>query len=257
MTTLKEKLRRKQPTIGSWLSLCDPHVCEMMAKQGGFDWLVVDMEHTATDMSGMAHMIQIIDLCGLDALVRVGANDPLLIKRALDAGATGVIIPQVNSREDALAAVSSAHYPPAGTRGAGLFRAHGYGADSQAYYASVADRTTVIVQIEHHEGVRNVEDIMAVDGVDGFLIGPYDLSASLGQSGNFDHPDVVACLDRLAAYAGTGDKAAGVHVVQPDAALLKRRVGEGFVFVAYGTDVLFLGERLAVAKREVAALAGT
>ncbi|MEQ9169920.1 MAG: aldolase/citrate lyase family protein [Rhodospirillales bacterium] len=243
-SNLKRKLKMKEPTIGSWLSLGNRGVCEMMAKLGGFDWLVVDMEHTATDFEAMTDLIQVTDLCGLEALVRIGTNDPLLMKRALDAGAHGIIVPQVNTPDDARRAVASAYYPPRGNRGAGLFRAQGYSDDFESYRRWAETEITVFVQIEHHEGVANLEEIMAVDGIDGFLIGPYDLSASLGHPGDFTHPDVEVQLARLADYARHGSKPAGIHVVSPDAAHLRRRLDEGFVFIAYGTDMLFLSERL-------------
>ncbi|MEQ8505354.1 MAG: aldolase/citrate lyase family protein [Rhodospirillales bacterium] len=253
---LKRKLIAKEATVGSWLSLGNRSVCEMMATLGGFDWLVVDMEHTATDFQAMTDLIQITDLCGLEPLVRVGTNDPLLIKRALDAGAHGIIVPQVNTPEDARKAVASAYYPPRGNRGAGLFRAQGYSDDFDSYHRWAETEITVIAQIEHHEGVTNLEEIMATDGIDGFLIGPYDLSASLGHPGDFSHADVEAQLDRLADYARQGDKPAGIHVVSPDAAHLRRRLEEGFIFIAYGTDMLFLSERLTHEKASVRAVNG-
>lgn len=248
---LKKRLAEKRPTIGSWLSLRDVNVCEMMARLGGFEWLVVDMEHTAIGVAEMSNLIQVTDLCGLDCLVRVGANDPLLIKQALDSGARGIIVPQINTPEEARQAAASAYYPPAGNRGAGLFRAQAYGGGFADYQSRAASETVVIVQIEHHVGVANLAEIMATDGVDAFFVGPYDLSASLDRAGQFDHPDVVECLDRIAAYAETGNKAAGIHVVEPDADTLRKRISDGFSLVAYGTDMLFLNDRLAAARATV------
>lgn len=252
VSKLKRKLLTKEATVGSWLTLSSRQVCEMMASQGGFDWLVVDMEHTAIDFAAMIDLFQVTDLSGLEPLARVGTNDPLLIKRALDAGAHGIIVPQVNTAEDAARAVASAYYPPRGERGAGLFRAQGYSDTFEAYYKWAETEISVIVQIEHHEGVDNLLKIMETDGVDGFLIGPYDLSASLGQPGNFTHPDVEKYLNRLADYAKRGDKAAGIHVVTPVADQLRRRLDEGFSFIAYGTDVLFLSGRLKEERLTVA-----
>ena len=132
MGKLKDKLRKKQLSIGSWMSLGDTSIAEIMAK-AGFDWLVIDMEHSAISTEQCQELIRIVDLCGSSPLVRIGENNPLLIKRAMDAGAHGIIVPMVNSRNDAENAVSALKYPPSGTRGVGLSRAQGYGTSFNKY----------------------------------------------------------------------------------------------------------------------------
>ena len=128
MKSLKERLRKKEVTVGSWITLGHPSVAEIMA-HSGFDWLTVDMEHSAITLHQAQQLIQVIELSGVVPLVRVGENDPNLIKRVMDAGAHGVIVPMVNSKEEAEKAVRSVKYPPKGSRGVGLARAQKYGAD--------------------------------------------------------------------------------------------------------------------------------
>ena len=147
MTSLKDKLAQRQLTVGSWLSIASTETAEIMLG-GGFDWLAIDMEHTAIGTEAMARMIQVVTLAGCPVLVRVGANDALLIKRAMDSGATGVIVPMINSADDARRAVEALYYPPRGKRGVGLARAQGYGRSFETY-RSWADREAVLVaQIE-------------------------------------------------------------------------------------------------------------
>jgi 2-dehydro-3-deoxyglucarate aldolase len=241
--TLKARLASRELTIGSWLSFGFTPVCEMMAK-AGFEWLVIDMEHTAISVADQLQLIQIIELAQCVPLVRVGANDPLLIKRALDAGAHGVVVPMINSVEDARRAVASTYYPPHGRRGAGLGRAHAYGLDFSAYKDRADRDTALVVQIEHIEGVGALEAILAVDGVDAFIIGPYDLTGSLGRPGMWDDPEVRAALDNVERIMGRSSKPGGFHVVHSDREELMERIESGYRFIAYGDDMVFLAEKL-------------
>lgn len=243
MSSLKSKLKNKQLTIGSWLSLGNAAVCEMMV-HAGFDWLVVDMEHTSTDFETMENLIRVTELSGCVPLVRVGANDPLLIKHALDAGAHGVIIPQVKTAAEARSAVDAAYYPPRGSRGVGLYRAQGYGLKFEEYLERSARETVVVVQIEHRDGVDNLDEILSVEGVDAMFVGPYDLSGSFGKPGQFDAPEVVASMATITKKTRDGKVSGGLHVVQPDHELLQRRIDEGYTFIAYGIDMMFLSSTL-------------
>ncbi len=241
--TLKKRISAKELTVGSWLSFGYPSVCEIMAT-AGFDWMVVDMEHTAIDMSQALQLIQIIDLAGCVPLVRVGENDPLAIKRAMDAGAHGVIVPMVNTPAEARKAVSAVRYPPLGTRGVGLGRAHAYGLGFEQYRAWAEEETILIVQIEHIEGVENLEEILAVEGVDGFIVGPYDLSGSLGRPGDFAHPAVAHALETVRRIMKESPKVGGYHVVHSSQAEFVERIDQGYKFIAYGDDMVFLAEKV-------------
>jgi 2-dehydro-3-deoxyglucarate aldolase len=240
MTTLKRRLADGETTIGSWITIGHTVVAEIMAK-AGFDWLTVDMEHSAITLAEAQQLVQVIDLSGCVPLVRVGANDANLIKRAMDCGAHGVLVPMVNSRDDAERAVSSVRYPPRGTRGVGLARAQYYGADFERYREWNEGESVVIVQVEHIEAVKNLEAIVNVEGVDGFIVGPYDLSGSIGFPGQFEHPEVADALAEVRRVAEQCDTVAGYHVIPPEPAQFIERVEQGFRFVAYSLDILLLG----------------
>ena len=239
--SLKGRLRKRELTIGSWITLGHTSIAEIMA-QAGFDWLTVDMEHSAITLHEAQQLIQVIELSGCVPLVRVGANDANLIKRVMDAGAHGVIVPMVNSREDAERAVGAVKYPPQGFRGVGLARAQAYGADFEGYRKWNEAESVVVVQIEHVRAVENLEAILSVEGVDAFIVGPYDISASLGVPGQFNHPDMSAALRRIMETANRLEAVAGYHVVPPDVGQAVQKMRQGYLFLAYSTDFLFLGE---------------
>lgn len=239
--TLKYKLRTHTLTIGSWITIGDPSIAEIMAKSG-FDWLTVDMEHSAITLHEAQQLIQVIELSGCVPLVRVGNNDPNLIKRVMDAGAHGVIVPMVNNAKDAELAVKAVKYPPIGTRGVGLARAQGYGVDFEKYKDWVERESIVIVQIEHIDAVNNIEEIILTEGVDGFIIGPYDLSGSLGIPGEFNDPKVTESLEKVKKAAKKANIISGFHVVPPEIDLLEAKIEEGYRFLGYSLDSLFLAE---------------
>ncbi len=174
-------------------------------------------------------------------LVRVGENNPNLIKRVMDAGAYGVIVPNVNSRAEAEAAVNAVKYPPQGTRGVGLYRAQKFGVAFEEYKKWLNEESVVIVQIEHIDAVNDIDAILTTPGIDGFMIGPYDLSGSLGKPGMFDEPDVVEALDRVMAAAKRHNIPAGFHSVSPDPEEAKMRLEQGYTFLAFCVDAIFLG----------------
>lgn len=241
MVDLKKELTGSRFTLGSWITLGDVSVAEIMAKSG-FDWLVIDMEHSAITLDKAQHLIRVIELSGMVPLVRVGDNDPVMIKRVMDAGSHGVIVPMVNSAEDAERAVRSVRYPPKGTRGVGLARAQGYGMEFEKYRRWAGARSIVIVQIEHIDAINNLEAILSVDGVDGSIIGPYDLSGSLGYPGEFDRKEVKAAVKRYEEVCRKMNKPMGFHVVRPEADIAVKYKKKGFSFVAVGLDTLYLAE---------------
>ena len=241
--SLRSKLAAGDTILGSWLSLAHPPVAEILARSG-FEFLVIDQEHAAIGAAECLHLIQIVDLCGVQPWVRVGANEARLIKRALDSGAAGVVVPSVNSAEDAEAAVVAARYPPVGRRGAGLFRAQAYGLGFPAYRALADADTVVVVQIEHVDGVAHLEDILDVPGVDAFMVGPYDLSGSVGQPGAYDHPDVREALQEVERVMKATHIPGGFHVVHSNVDELQRRLRAGYRLIAYGDDMVFLAEKV-------------
>ena len=242
MINLKDKLQRREATIGSWITLGHTSIAEIMAR-AGFDWLVVDMEHSAITLHQAQQLIQIIELCGIIPLVRVGENNPALIKRVMDAGAHGVIVPMVNTKNDAVKAVNAVKYPPVGTRGVGLARAQGYGFEFEKYKNWINKESIIIVQIEHIEAISNLEIILSVEGIDGSIIGPYDLSGSIGKPGNFEDSKVKRAISRYEEVCLKMKKPMGFHIVQPDIEKALQYKKVGYTFIAIGLDTLYLGEK--------------
>lgn len=237
--SLRERIRSNKPTIGSWITLGHPSIAEIMAN-AGFDWLVVDLEHSVIPIDVAGDLIRVIDLCGVAPLVRLTSNNPDQIKRVMDAGAHGIVVPMVNSAEEARRAVAAVHYAPQGGRGVGLARAQGYGVRFQEYLVWQKESPVVIVQIEHQDAVDNLEAILTVPGVDGLIIGPYDLSCSMGIPGQFDHPDFMAAMERIRMTAIRLGSPAGLHIVEPDQERLKQSLHEGYRFIAYSVDIRIL-----------------
>ncbi len=239
MHNLKTRIAAGETTIGCWITLAHPAVAEIMAR-AGFDWLAVDLEHSVITIAQAEELIRVVALSGATPLVRLSDNDPVQIKRVMDAGAHGVIVPMVNSADQARAAVTAVQYPPHGKRGVGLARAQGYGTSFPSYKDWLEENAVVIVQVEHRDAVDNLEAILSVDGVDGFIVGPYDLSGSYGVPGEFDHPSMVEAMERIRATAARLGARAGIHVIEPDPEELARRVDQGYSFVAYSLDIRML-----------------
>ncbi len=237
---LKAKLANQEVTLGSWITLGHTSIAEIMAK-AGFDWLTIDIEHSVITLDMVQQMIQVIEGCGVTPLVRVGENNATIIKRVMDTGAHGVIVPMINTPEQALAAVMAVKYPPIGTRGVGLARAQGYGTTFDHYAATVNEKSIIIVQVEHIDAVNNLEAILSVEGVDGCIIGPYDLSGSLGIPGNFEHPSMLEAIERIEQTCAQTGKSLGLHVIEPDHNLVMEKLEKGYTFLAFSLDILFLG----------------
>lgn len=240
--SLRHRLTHGEVSIGSWIQLAHPAIAEIMAN-AGFEWLAVDLEHSSITIREAEEIIRIIDLCGVVPLVRLSSNDPVQIKRVMDAGAHGIIVPMVNSAIEAEHAVAALRYPPKGVRGVGLARAQGYGARFEHYRTWLESEGIVIAQIEHVRGVENLDAILGVDGINGFIVGPYDLSGSLGIPGKFDHPRMKEALVEIRRIAHKHKSVApGFHVVPVEHSLMIEKVKEGYRFIAFSTDMLFLGE---------------
>lgn len=237
---LKNKLREGKITFGSWITVGHPIISEIMANSG-FEWLTIDMEHSAITLDVAQNLIRTVELSGCVPLVRIRENNPVLIKQVMDAGAHGVIVPMVNTKLDAENAVKSVRYPPKGSRGVGLARAQEYGFNFEGYKERLDKDSIIIVQIEHVDAVKNLKDILSTDGVDGFIVGPYDISGSLGYPGNFNHPEFKKCIKEIMEVAKDTKKPAGFHVIPPDTKEVEEIIKLGYKFVAISLDTLFLG----------------
>jgi len=239
--SLKEKLKNNQLTIGSWITIANSAVVEIMAT-ANFEWLCIDMEHTSIDLASAQMLITTIQANGMKALVRVSKNEEVIIKKVLDMGADGIIVPMVKNEAQAKEAVSYAKYPPNGKRGVGLYRAQGYGTTFAEYKKWVDEEIVIIAQIEHIEAVNNIEEIINTNGIDGTIVGPYDLSASMGYSGEFNREDVKEAIKKVEIACKKSNKPYGFHVIESDPAKLQQRIDEGCTFLAYSLDFFFLGD---------------
>jgi 2-keto-3-deoxy-L-rhamnonate aldolase RhmA len=206
---VKKLLKEGKRTLGAWLQIGSPMTAEIMS-QAGFDWLMVDMEHGPGDLPTLVAQFQAMSSSGVAPFARAPWNDFVIIKRILDAGATGLLVPFVNTREEAEAAVRAAKYPPEGSRGiAALVRAAGYGQQALNYLAHANDEIFVMTQIETPEAVRNLDEMLTVEGLNGIFIGPADLSTNMGHFMDPRHPEVQAAIAAVEAKVLRSGKALG------------------------------------------------
>jgi len=239
--SLKNKLQNNELTLGSWITIGHTAIVDIMAS-AGFEWLVVDIEHTSIDLATAHQLIATIQANGMKALVRVSKNEEVIIKRILDMGADGIVVPMVKSKEDALEAIDYAKYPPVGKRGVGLFRAQKYGLGFDEYKKWVNDELVIIAQIEHIDAVENIEEIITTEGIDGVIIGPYDLSGSMGYPGEYDRDDVKKAIAKVLQVCKEQNFPSGFHVIESNPTKLQERMDEGCTFLAYSLDFFFLGD---------------
>jgi 2-keto-3-deoxy-L-rhamnonate aldolase RhmA len=236
-SNFKSRLLRHETLIGSILTLPVPELAEICC-QAGLDWLFLDMEHGLFDVTGVERIAQVLgDNC--PCLVRVPLNDEVWIKKTLDVGVNGLIIPLVKTAEDAARAVRQSKYPPLGARSVGITRASRFGAGFAQYVETANDQTAMVIQIEHIEAVRNLESILSVPGVDAVLVGPYDLSGSLGKTGQVTDPEVTAAVALVKQACAARGIPAGIFA--RDVATARQSMAEGYTLVAVGLDtVIFL-----------------
>lgn len=233
----KRRLAQGLPTVGQWISLPSPSIVELFASYS-LDWITVDTEHGGIDRERLEDMMRAMRGTPVTPIVRVTANDPALIKQALDRGAFGIVVPMVSSPDDARAAVVAAKYPPDGIRGVAGTRVSRYGADLPEYFKAWNAEVLVICQIETLDGLEKVDEIAAVPGVDVLFIGPNDLSASLNVFRQFEHAEYKAAVDRIRKAADRHGKATGYMAATADEVL--QRIDEGMRFIATGTDARLL-----------------
>jgi 4-hydroxy-2-oxoheptanedioate aldolase len=238
--TVREKLKSGRPSIGSWLTLPDPMAARLMAGVG-FDWLTVEMEHTPIDIGTASQCFTAITDRGGIPLARVPWNTGENIKRVLDTGAWGVIIPMVNSRQEAESAVEGTRYQPIGNRSVGgQLHAASFGTDTSTYYARANEEVLLVVMIEHIKGVEAADEILSLPGIDTVFIGPNDLLNSMGKKPTFNSTDTdfLQAVGHVRETAKKYGVAPGIHVPNAEAAVA--RVEEGFQFIAVASEVGFM-----------------
>ena len=227
-------------SLGTWLSLYSEAIAEVLVN-AGYEWVTVDLEHSAITIDQAEKLIRVIDLAGAKPFVRVSSNDEVQIKRVLDAGAKGIIVPMVESKEDVLAAINATNYPPKGTRGMGLARAQGYG-EAKAkndYIQNISNRIELYIQIESKEALNHLDEMFSQD-INGYMIGPYDLSSSLGIAGDFTNIDFINAEESILETAKKYDIKRGYHIVEPDLEQLELRKSQGYNFIAFSVDFRML-----------------
>ena len=244
----REALLAGTPTLGTWIQLGHPAVAEVFGRVG-FDWVAVDLEHGVIDLESMTNVFRAIELHGAVPVARLPFNDPIWIKRVLDAGAGGLIIPMTNSREEAEAAIQQAKYPPLGRRGYGYSRANSYGLDFERSIEEANREIAVVMQIEHRDGIQNLDAILSVKGVDAAFIGPLDLSGSFGKTGQLDCPEMVQALSTFLAACARRHIAPGMHLVHPTGANIQQAFDDGYTMIALGLDISLLAASAQAALR--------
>lgn len=243
----RSRLRAGEKLVGTMVTIPSPAVAEVLSEVG-FDWLFVDGEHGPFETRELLAVLQAVGH-KTPCVVRVPACEEAPMKKALDLGAAGIIVPQVNTVEQAECAVRFCRYAPEGARGVGIARAHGYGLTFAPYLGAANAQTAVIVQAEHILAVENIERIVAVPGIDAVLIGPYDLSASLGRMGEIEHPSVTDAIDHVTRTCRSAGVPLGIFGITVDA--IRPYVDRGYTFLIASVDTMLLGKAAATALSEL------
>jgi len=236
VNTFKLALKNQQPQIGFWVSMISSLSTEISAG-AGFDWLLLDGEHTPNHLQSMLAHLQTIAGYGSQPVCRIPVGDTALIKQYLDLGAPSLLVPMVDTAEQARMLVQACRYPPQGIRGMAGARASRWGRFPR-YAHEANDQICLLVQAETRLALSNLDAILAIDGIDGVFIGPADLSASMGHVGNPAHPEVQAAIDDAIVRIRKAGKAPGI--LTADVALAKRYLDQGALFVAVGIDTQLL-----------------
>ena len=234
---LKRDLAAGRVSLGATITINSPAIVEMLSRVG-LDWLWIDTEHTALTLENVVTMLQAANGSNASTVIRVPWNDKTMIKRALDVGPDGILVPLINTRQEAEDAVRAMKYPPVGERGAGLGRAQSYGMHMGEYLQAANDEVLVIAQIEHVTAVENIDEIVSVEGLDSVFVGALDLSGSMGKLGQTDDPEVEAAVQTVLAAAQRAGVSCGIVALGPDAA--NARIAQGFTSVIVGIDVLWV-----------------
>lgn len=234
---IRKRLKNGELVLGTILSLNSPDVAEILS-QIGFDWLFIDAEHSTLDPH---HLQAIFQATGdsIPCVVRIPLLDEIVVKKTLDAGAAGLLAPQIHNAEQAEQLVKWGRYYPEGFRGLGFGRAQGYGLNVEEYLETANENILLSIQAESEQAVRNIENIVRVKGLDAVLVGPYDLSASMGLPGQIDHPKVKAAIQHVAETC----KAAGmpIGIFGLTAGAVQPYIEQGFRFIVAGVDTVMLG----------------
>lgn len=237
---IREKLSSGGHSIGSWIQIPHPSIAEIMG-QAGYDWVAVDMEHGAVSAHQLPDLYRALELGGTLPLARLAQGHSKDCKQVLDAGAGGVIVPMVESSGELLRVRDAICWPPAGKRGVAFSRANLFGKHFDSYIEE-AQQPLLVAMIEHVNAVKNLDSILQVEGLDAILIGPYDLSASMGLTARFNEVEFVSVMEDINNRAKKAGIPSGIHVVAPSVDELNGKLSEGYRFIAYSIDSVFLSK---------------
>ena len=235
---LRHKLANGSPTVGSWMQIPSSEVAELMGG-ANFDWVAIDMEHGSINVNQLPNLFRALELGETLPLVRLPEGSERYCARILDAGAGGLIVPMVTEAKQLEKIITASSLPPSGKRGVGFSRANLYGVEFKNYIQE-AQNPLIVAMIESSEAINNLEDILKVKGLDALMIGPYDLSASLGVTANFKNSKFTSTLSKIKDSCSKAGVPLGVHVVEPKRKDLNMKIKQGYQFLAYGIDTVFL-----------------
>lgn len=235
---IRAKLKKGEYSIGSWMQIPHASVAEIMG-QAGYDWVAVDLEHGSFSKHQLPDVFRALELGNTLPLARVAQGEPKDCKAALDAGAAGIIVPMIETAQQLSDVREVCSWPPAGNRGVGFSRANLFGKNFLSYSVE-AQSPFLVAMIENERAVSNLDSILSVEGLDAILIGPYDLSASMGITAQFDHPKFLHTITSILTLASAKNIPSGVHVVDPSIDQLNDKLREGYRFLAYSIDSVML-----------------
>jgi len=240
--SIRKKLINGGHSVGSWIQIPHPSIAEIMG-DAGYDWVAVDMEHGAISAHQLPDLFRALELGNTLPLVRLAHGKPKDCKQALDAGAGGVVVPMIESAEQFIAVRDVCRWPPAGTRGVAFSRANLFGKYFDEYRVE-AQQPLLVAMIEQIQAVDVLDSILAVEGLDAILIGPYDLSASMGMTADFGSTEFIDVMNTIQSIAAKRKIACGVHVVEPSSSELEEKISKGYRFLAYSIDAVFLNRSI-------------
>lgn len=237
-----KKIKRDQYSLGGWVMSNSVTSAEIMA-QSGFDWVCIDAEHSSVSKETASDMIRAIELHQAEPFVRISLNDEVEIKKYLDIGASGIIVPMIKSIEEVEKAISYIKYPPIGNRSYALSRCTGFGENSEEYFKHFNDNVFIAIMIEHVDAINDLDKIFSKKEINSILVGPYDLSGSMGIPGQFNHPEFKKLMEHIQFKAKENNIVMGFHEVHPTKEKILALINQGYKFIACGIDTLFLLEK--------------
>ena len=238
ITDIRKKLNNGGVSVGSWMQIPHSSIAEIMG-QSNYDWVAVDMEHGAISVHQLPDLFRALELGNTLPLVRLAHGHSKDCKQALDAGAGGVIVPMIKNADQLRKVRDATRWPPSGNRGVAFSRANLFGKNFNEYIKE-AKQPLLIAMIEHINAINELDDILKVDGLDAILIGPYDLSASMNLTAQFDHPEFAKAIRDIKSKSESANIPCGIHVVSPSVDDLKEKIDDNYRFIAYSIDSVIL-----------------